>query len=194
MNLDLSSVADPNVVLPSKSNQEANVATGGNSATQGSQASATPASAAARPATLSELKAACPGAGNDFLVGQLELGATAAQATTAYLNQLAAEKLALTKENESLKAKGNAAQAGSGTQQPAKPGVSTDVSSQLAAAGGKSQDTGTDAVAAFNDAVAEEMKRSNSSKHVAHQTVCRKQPELRAAMVAAHNAEHAKRR
>jgi len=39
-----------------------------------------------------------------------------------------------------------------------------------------------------------EMKLTNCAEHVAHAKVCRKHPELRQAMVAAHNTENTSRR
>lgn len=140
--------------------------------------------AAPQPATLAQLKADFPQASAEWRETQLLAGATLDQAKTAYIKHLtdtlaandAAHKQAL-----------EAAQAA--TPAPAKlPGAEPlQTNSTGTAAGGE---TG-DAVADFHAAVSAEMKRSNCARHVAHRTVCRKQPDLRKAMLAAHNARAA---
>lgn len=145
------------------------------------------APAAARSATLAELKAACPGASNDFLVSQLEAGATVAQAGAAYMAKLTADNQQLAAKNKELE------QATASTAvTPKKPGAPSIPAAESPKAGGGGESG--DAISQFNDLVQLEMKSSNCAEHVAHAKVCRKNPELRQAMVAAHNAQHARRR
>lgn len=176
--LDLNAVVDASIVLPAASASPGNAP---------APAAAAPAPAAAQPAapkaaTLAELKAACPGASNDFLVAQLEAGATADAASRAYT-------ASVVKERDELKAKA-AAPAPAAAADTKKPGASP-VPAGAASAKDSSAAAGEDAVAAFEDAVTAEMDRKKCARHVAHATVCRTRPDLRDAMIAAHNAEHA---
>jgi hypothetical protein len=192
MNLNLESVADPNVVLPGQSSPSTATAAPASAAVNPPAAAAAPANAtgntagaAARPATYHELKAAVPGADAAFLTSQLEANATAAQAQAAYMSHL-------TKQNTELQQQLNektVAAAAAPLRKPGAPSVPAAASSSASA----QADEG-DAVATFEAAVSEEMKLSGQPKHVAHAAVCRKQPELRTAMVAAHNAKHAQLR
>jgi signal peptide peptidase SppA len=181
MSVDIA--AEASAITPESN---ANVAAGGNSAQPATAASAAPATAAPRAATLSELKAACPGAGNDFLVSQLEANATGGQAQAAWMAKLAADNQKLAQENTELKKVQPTAAAAA--KKPGAPSVPAAV-----AAKDESQADGGDAVAAFEEAVAQEIKLGKSP-HAAHAAVCRKQPQLREAMVAAHNAQHSSRR
>lgn len=156
-----------------------------------------PAAAAApntpRPATLHELKAALPGADAAFLMSQLEANATVAQATTAYMAKLASDNAALSKANSDLQQQQTIAAAAAPLKAAAKlPGVAAAV--PAAPAGGKAEAAiEGDAIAQFEEAVAEQVKLGKS-QHQAHAHVCRKQPELREAMVAQHNIQHPPRR
>lgn len=186
MNLDLNAVADASVVLPTAQSADTQTAAAsGNPSPQGA-ATAAPAAAAAaaRPATIQELKAACEGAPSEFLVAQLEAGATVSQAQTAFVKHLQAENARLAKQAAEKPAAAQAQASGK------KPGAQP-VPAAVAAAGDADASDSGDAVEAFNEAVAAEMKRTGKSQAQAHATVCRKQPELREAMVAAHNAKHA---
>jgi signal peptide peptidase SppA len=151
-------------------------------------AAASPAttSAAARPATYHELKAALPTADAAFIVSQQECNATVAQAQAAYMSHLA-------KQNTELQQKLNEQTvAAAATAVVKAPGVKS-VPAAASSSASAQADEG-DAVATFEAAVSEEMKLSGKPKHVAHAAVCRKQPELRTAMVAAHNAKYAQAR
>ncbi len=130
-----------------------------------------PAPAKPQAASLAELKEACAGAPADFLVAQLEAGATVAAASKAWM----------TAQADKIKSLESAPPAAA----PKKPGV------QPVHTESKASDSPSgEPIEAFLAAVEAEMARSKSPRHVAHAKVCRKQPELRDAMVAAHNAEH----
>ena len=131
-------------------------------------------------ASLDEITAACPGADDTFVLSQLRVKATVDQAKNAWMKHLADANAALAKANAELKAK-EQTEASAATK---KPGV------QPVHAGATAREaTEDDPLAAFDAAVAVEMK-SGKSRAVAHAAVCRKYPELRNAMVAAHNAMH----
>ncbi len=135
-------------------------------------------------ATIQELKAACPNADAVFLMAQMEASATVEAAGKAWMTELSNRLTA--KDAELAKAKAapplptTAPVAGveslpAGT---AKPGVT---------------DSGDD-IENFRELVLAEMKLTNCAEHVANAKICRKHPNLRQAMVAAHNAEHGKQR
>lgn len=69
-------------------------------------------------ANIAELQEACPGATSDFLVQQLEKGATVAQAMKAHMSAQAAANEALIKERDELKTKAAEAE-----KKPGKRGV-----------------------------------------------------------------------
>jgi len=174
---------------PASTNPSSNTAVaGGANAGATSPAPGTPSSAA-RPATYHELKAALPGADATFLTSQLEANATVGQAQSAYMAKLASDNQRMAAENAELKKQQQVAAGGTALR---RPGVAPVSNLPAGSASGQNtrQNTVGDAQAAFDEAVREEMTRANCSRHVAHATVCRKQPELREAMVAAHNAAH----
>lgn len=142
-------------------------------------------------ATIKEIKAGCPGITNDFAVTLLEEGATLATAQSRWMAKqselFAAQAKELeAKEKELAEAK---------KAPPKKPGVPA-----LTAKGKEADDDEAEAtadadwsgdpLAAFEEKVTAHMKRKNVSRHVATQAVCREEPELREAMVAAHNTAH----
>lgn len=133
-------------------------------------------------ATLEELKAALPGADSDFILAQLEAEATemdAVKAWNAVLVQRAADADA---QAEAAKAEAAEAQAAADAagQVPGMDPVGT------ADGSGEDAPAGHGPIMAWNEAVAQEMKLGKP-KHEAARAVARKQPELREAMVAAHN-------
>ena len=67
------------------------------------QADVTPVASEPKTATIAELKEACPGASKEFILDQLEAGATVHQAMKAHAKQLAADNVALAKERDTLK-------------------------------------------------------------------------------------------
>lgn len=158
-------------------------AASGNPSPQGAGGAAAPANsgshsaAAARPASIQELRAACEGAPSEFLLAQLESGATIAQAQTSFVKHLQSENAKLAKQAAEKPAAAAVA--------PKKPGAQAVPAAASAASDAANSG---DAVAAFNTAVDEEMQRSKKSREQAHLAVCRRQPELREAMVAEHNA------
>lgn len=165
------------------SNSTQTIAAGGASAPANSQASGNSAAAAPRPATLAELKAACPGASNDFLVSQLEANATVGQAASAWMTKLAADNQKLSQENTALKATGNAAAAAGQETAPKKPGApSVPAGAGSKNAGGDA--LGGDAIAQWDEAVQEVMDAKKCTKAVAVRQVAIDQPELQAAYVA----------
>lgn len=168
----------------------AQAGTGGANPSPGPAASSTGAgspTASARPATYHELKAALAGADPAFITSQLDANATVEQARNGWMAKLAADNKALAAKNAELEQQRQAGGTPPTNQgkKPGVPGLVADSAAPPAAAG-----TGGDPIEAFNEAVREEMTRSKCSRHVAHATVCRQQPELRDAMVAAHNAAH----
>lgn len=146
---------------------------------------ATPAAPEApQAATIQELKAACPGASAEFLMAQLESTATVEAAGKAWMTELTNRLAATNAENEKLKKSPPVA-----TPPVAMAGVDP------LPVGGKPTALGDgDAIANFKELVLTEMKLTNCAEHVAHAKVCRKHPELRQAMVAAHNTENTSRR
>lgn len=157
----------------------AHVAASGTSAQQAQAGTAAAAAPAARPATLAEVRAACPGATNDFVVSQLEANATVTQAQAAFMAHI-------TKQNAELTQKLNEKTVAAAAAPLKAPGVTAAVPAAAAAA---SSESAEDPLAAFAEAVATEMK-AGKPRHEAHAAVCRKQPELREAMLAAHNSAH----
>lgn len=146
----------------------------------------TPAPEGPKPATLPELKAACPGADATFLMAQMEATATVEAAGKAWMTELTNRIAA--KDAELAKAK----KAPPPTPSAPTAGVEPLPAGTAPAAGGAGD--GGDAISNFQELVVAEMKLSNCAEHVAHAKVCRKNPELRDAMVAAHNAQHAPKR
>lgn len=143
----------------------------------------TPAPEAPKAATIQELKAACPNADAAFLMAQMEASATVEAAGKAWMGELTSR---LTAKDAEIAAIKNA---------PPAP-VPTAGVDPLPAGGGKPEGgagAGGDPMAEFQEKVADLVKLGKP-QHVATATVARKFPELRAAYVAAHNAEHNKAR
>jgi ATP-dependent Clp protease protease subunit len=128
-------------------------------------------------ATLKELRAACPGADEKFLCSQLDVDATVAVAQTAWMVELGNRNKAIADELAKAKAA------------PPPPPAPTAGVDPLPAGGPPAPAASGDALEAFQEAVALEMK-AGKPQHVANANVCRKHPELRKAFVAAHNAQH----
>jgi hypothetical protein len=169
MNVDLNSVADPSVVLPAQSATPALPST--NKAV--SPAAAAPVGQiGAQAASLAELRAALPQADADFLLAQLEAGATVAQAQAnhAYMAKLTA--------------KHQAAQAAMPAK-PSKPGVTATVPAGQA---DESQEDETDPVQAFNAAV-EQLTAKGMERSVAVDTVRKRNPDLAHSYLLAINAD-----
>lgn len=122
-------------------------------------------------ATAQELKQACPGASGEFLFGQLEKGATTLEAMQAFI----------TFQNEKLAAVGTAPTT---AVPPKKPGHTMPVEPTKPAA---TAATGS-ATEQFQQAVAEQMEKGKITKQEATKLVCKKQPELHAAMLNETNA------
>lgn len=133
-------------------------------------------------ATIAELKAACPGAPSDWLLSQIEAGATLAAAQTAFIGlqskMLAEANAAAAKAAEDAKAK---AGSGLGVAPPNRHHTTSSAASEAA-----TEATG-DPVADFHAAVRDAMKVSNCSRAAAVQSVIRAQPVLHAEYLKATN-------
>ncbi len=125
-------------------------------------------------ATLEDMKIRCPGADNDFLIGQLEKKATEDQAQSAWMDEQQKRLDAKQAEVDQLKASGK------------KPGV--DPLSDGNGTGGRQagSDDG-DPVAEFGAKVAEKV-RGGMPRRRAVQAVCRENRELHQAYLAATNS------
>ncbi|MBW3540756.1 MAG: signal peptide peptidase SppA [Planctomycetes bacterium] len=127
-------------------------------------------------ATLAELKAACPGAEPAFLLGQLEHGATVAQATSAFLAHTRAELA--NRETELKEARAAAAGAGVAGVAPLTDDAATSAAGKAAAA---------NATEAFWADVAEREK-GGLKRSAAVRLAVKSDPERHAAMLAEANA------
>jgi signal peptide peptidase SppA len=133
---------------------------------------------APKAATLTELKAACPGATPAFVLEQLEAQATVNQAAAAWMKLQQEEIGKLKQQNEEL-AKQQA-------EPPAKkPGNKPIESTGKVPEGNQSVG---DAIAEWDEAIATHMKAGKSKAEAARQVV-KENPELRAAYVEAYNAK-----
>lgn len=139
---------------------------------------------APQPATLAELKAACQGAGSDFLMAQLEANATASQAQAAWMRQLAADRDAAQQKAEAAdKARQEAeTKLAEQTARPPKPGVQP-----LGGAKQGEEEGGGSAIQRWEDAVRQEMETTKCTRKVAAQRVAARDEPLRAAYVEEHN-------
>lgn len=133
----------------------------------------------AQPATLAELKAACVGADSNFLVAQMEAGATIEQATRAWMAAQSAELAQVRAEAEQAKKDAEAAAA-------ARPGVEP----VTEGGGGKQASAPVNATEQMEEIIAGKVAKGKAH-HVAVREACRENPELHAAWVAEHNAAHA---
>lgn len=149
-----------------------------------------------RAATIGELKAACPGASADFLMQQLEAGATEPQAMKAWMGEQA-KQLAAAKEAEAkLKADADAkakadADAAAKSGGAKKPGVKA-LAEGKAKADADAEASG-DPIAEFNEAVDAKVAKGRP-KAQAIAAVAREKPELHRAYVIAHNEQHGRRK
>lgn len=133
------------------------------------------------PASIAEIKSACDGCDNDFVVAQMESGATAEQANSAWMKVLsartkAAEEKAATAEREKAEL----------LAKSAAPRTGVDPVGSLT--GGLAPETTGDPIATWDDAVAEKIK-SGMSKPKAISALVREEPELHKAYLAAVNAK-----
>lgn len=129
-------------------------------------------------ATLAELKTACPGAPSDWILGQLEAGATVSAAQAAFI---------AAQQAEIVKAKADAAKAAeeAKSQQSAGLGVAP------LGTTGDNGSTGTpltgNAVADFNSLVRQEMRDNGGDRMKAANTVARQNPTAHKAYLLATN-------
>jgi signal peptide peptidase SppA len=130
---------------------------------------------APKAATLQELKSACDGASPEFLLKQLETGATVEQAMKAYMAELRQAK-----DTAETQAKQATEQA---KAQASMPGVDP-----VSAGSAPAKDAG-DPMTQFNAAVAEHMK-SGMTKAQAIRKVAIEQSDLHAAYVTAYSTSH----
>jgi signal peptide peptidase SppA len=133
-----------------------------------------PADTAPKAATHREIKAACPGCDNDFVIAQLDAGATLDQSMRAWMAEQNTRLAASKAETEKAKAAAT------------KPGVEPLPNGGKA---GAKASSGADPIEAFNEAVAEKMA-AGMKKPKAIQAVVRENPELHESYIAAYNAAH----
>lgn len=112
------------------------------------------------PATVAQIRAGCPGATNDFVVQQLEAGATLDDARTAWMAHLAAQ----------VAVGHTAAGGGAGAVKPLGGAPIPRTTTQLAAGG--------DAIERFDAAVREAMSTENLSRRAAVLAVAKRDPQL----------------
>lgn len=134
-------------------------------------------------ATLPELKAACPGANAEFLMAQLEASATIEAAGKSWMTELTNKLAASNAELEKAKK----------APPPATAPTATGVEPLPTGSKASAADVSGDPIAEFEELVTAQVKLGKP-QHQANAIVCRKHPELREAMVAAHNALHAPKR
>jgi hypothetical protein len=127
------------------------------------------------PATLAELKAACEGADAGFLLEQLEAKATTTDALKAFAVKLKAEAVAAKAESDAAKAKKPEAEA------KAKPGVEP-----LGNAG--TENPAVDPKERAEELTVQRMESRKEPRHKAWAHVMRSNPELRAQLIEAANA------
>ena len=139
---------------------------------KGKESEAAPEATAA---TIAELKAAFPKADADFIIAQIEAGATIAQATTAWATELTARL----EKSESEKAELEQA----ATPPPAPPGVEALGSGNTPGAG---TEGATDPIEAFNTAVSERITKGQS-RQKAVLAVAKTDPDLHKAFLLATN-------
>lgn len=145
----------------------------------GEEQTATQETQTPKAATIAELKAACPGADADFLMGRLEAGATVGQAQAAWIAELS-------KRNQAAEAKAaEAEQKAAAAEAKAKlSGVDT-----LGNAGSKTEASeGGDVVARWEAAVEAKMA-TIKDRRKAMAAVVHEDPDLHQAYVAAANAK-----
>jgi len=138
-----------------------------------------PKPAEQKPASMAELKAACPAAASDFLVDQAEKHATAQEAKDAFIHWQAAQIKA--RDEELAKTRRQAApKSAVGGRPLSEAGVKRTA--------GDDVHEGGDAVQDFNAAVTEQMKKAGyTDRKKAITAVCRSQPELHQAYMLATN-------
>lgn len=119
------------------------------------------------PATIAELKQACPGASSDFLLAQVEQGASIVDAQRAFI-KAQGEELAQQQAQQK------------------RPGVEP---VGFGRAGKQVATSGEDAIAAFNDEVAA-LTATGMPKHLAARRVVKENPELHESYLQAWNERH----
>ena len=121
-------------------------------------------------ASIQELKAACPGAPADWLLAQVESGATLAAAQTSFIGHQASQL-----------AEAKAAQAKSDADAKAKPAGGLGVVPQTGRrqlSTEQAEEASGDSIADFNSAVSAAMPRCGGIRSKAVQMVIREQPQL----------------
>jgi len=136
------------------------------------------------PATLAELKAACPGASSDFIIAQMEATATVSQAQAAYIAKQNADLVA--ERTDRAKAESDAASAkAAASERPGVPPVGAGKHGVEASA----DDVGGEPIAAWEAKIAAEMLKPGMTQRVAVRNVVVANPELHAAYLRAYNAQ-----
>ncbi len=132
-----------------------------------------------KPANIAEMKANCPGADAEFLMAQLEAGATIEAVKTAWMGTLATRAEAADARAEAAEA--DAAEAKAKVSGPGVKALGTGKDREAAGA-----EAGGDAVAQFDAAVKEKMN-TVKDRRKAINAVVRADPDLHRAYIEAVN-------
>jgi len=150
---------------------------------------------APRAATLKELRAACPGADSDFIVAAADKELTVAQAQSEWMAEQNRRIQTLQAAAKKTKAEDPADDEDDEEEEPAakkkaKKATTAKVGVEpLKSSGGKSIDSFADPIAEWDEAVQANVKRGMTKQRAVMQAN-RDHPELREAMVLAHNEKH----
>lgn len=145
-------------------------------------------------ATLTELKAACPGASADFLMAQLEAQATIAAASQAWTKQLLADRDAANKAKSEAEAKAAEAEKAKADAE-AKAAAAANPKPQPKGHdgvpdGGAGAATGGGSAKAQIDALIAEKVKGGMSRYEATRAVLSENVQLREQYREQHNAAH----
>ena len=146
-------------------------------------------------ATVQEIKSACPGCSNDFVVSSMEQGRSVEQCKDAWMQEMATDLATsseqietLTKERDDARAELATAKSGSTQTKPtAFEGVD-----EVTAEGDLTSGSGS-ALQAWNDAINKEMSDRSISRSQAIANVARREPSLRESMLEEQQAEYRSR-
>ena len=137
-------------------------------------------------ASFAELKSACVGADAEFLVAQMEAGATAAQASKAWMAEQG--KRLESSEKARQEAVLAAEEAAKKATSPKLPGAKA-LTSKAPEAGAEDDESFSDDAKGQLEAIAAGKIKRGVPAHQAWRQACRENPQLRGAMVAQANAK-----
>lgn len=136
------------------------------------------------PITVADIKGACPGADEKFIVTALESGHDLNGIRTNFMSEQSQRIEALTKERDDLQTKLTELEA----RQAEKPAGKGTKGAPLVKDGSGSEDGSSDPVKAFEDAVDARMKDKSLTKPQAVRAVIKENPQLHQEYIAAINA------